>query len=355
MTTLAPPSTALPAMPASPNPPAAATRLTEQELVARLASGSLDAIHSYGRELGRHTAEHTDALLAQVKAKDMDVIGTRLTEIVVVARSLDIGALSEKRSRVPLIGGLLDKVRQKGETLAVRFQDVRGQIESLLQEVQTMQSGLGARVQALDQAFASVREEHDLLGLHIRAGEQALVQLQAELDQPAADAMQAQLQQDRRDAVAALGKRLHDMQMLQHAALQQLPMIRMVQANNRMLIEKFHTIRELTVPAWKRQFMLALSLQEQRTAVDLAHSIDNATNDFLRENARLLKDNTIATAQANQRLVIDIATLQDVHQNLMSTVQEVVRINQEGATQRQAATTQLRQLRQQLTQQLGGL
>ena len=121
----------------------------------------------------------------------------------------------------------------------------------------------------------------------------------------------------------------------------------------RMLIEKFHSIKELTVPAWKRQFMLALSLQEQKSAVELAHKIDDATNQFLRENARLLKDNTINTARANQRSVIDVATLQEVHESLMSTVQEVVRINQEGVQQRSAAAGQLLTMRQQMTQQMG--
>ena len=113
-------------------------------------------------------------------------------------------------------------------------------------------------------------------------------------------------------------------------------------------------IRELTVPAWKRQFMLALSLNEQKNAVELANHIDDATNEFLRENARLLKDNTISTAKANQRLVIDIQTLQDVHESLMTTVQEVVRINQEGVQQRHAATAQLATLRDQLSQRIGG-
>lgn len=344
--------------PVAATSPAPAERSRVEEIAARLADGTLDAIHAFGRDLGRHTASYADTLLAQVRAKDLDTIGGKLTEIVVAAKSLDIGSLAPQRSRVPLIGALIDKVRRGGEAVTVRFQDVRTQIETLMGEVEAMQTGLGQRVQALDQAFESVQQEHALLGLHIDAGDLALGRLRERLlhegAQAGGDPVRAQAVQDRRDAIAALDKRIADLRMLQHAALQQLPMIRMVQANNRMLIEKFHTIRELTVPAWKRQFTLALSLHEQRSAVELANSIDDATNEFLRENARLLKDNTLSTARANQRLVIDVATLQEVHDTLVSTVQEVMRINQEGLAQRSAATAQLQGLRRQLVQQIGG-
>ncbi|MES2536340.1 MAG: toxic anion resistance protein [Pseudomonadota bacterium] len=328
-----------------------------QELVARLESGSLEAIHSFGRDLGQHTAQQTDTLLEQVKSKDLDVMGSRLSEIVVAAKTLNLGSLSNNRSRIPLIGGFIDKVKLKGEAFVVKFQDVRSQVDSLLNEVQGMQTGLAQRVDVLEQAFESVKQEHALLGTHVAAGETALGtlgrRLAHESAQAQSDLVRAQEVQDLKAALTALEKRIADMRVLQHAALQQLPMIRMVQANNRMLIEKFHTIKELTVPAWKRQFMLSLSLNEQKNAVELANTIDDATNEFLRENARLLKDNTISTAKANQRLVIDIDTLKEVHESLMSTVQEVVRINQEGIVQRNTASAQLLTMRRELTQQMG--
>ncbi|MFZ6775643.1 toxic anion resistance protein [Undibacterium sp. Ji83W] len=331
-----------------------------QELMQQLESGSLDAIHAFGRDIGKQTAEFTDTLLEQVRSKDLDVIGGHLSAVVVTAKSLNMGSLSDKRSRIPLIGGMIDKVKLKGASITVKFQDVRTQIDSLLDEVQSMQGGLAKRVEMLGQAFESVKHEHALLGAHIEAGETArqnltgkLAQLSASQQNGQDDQLGAQDVQDLKDACAALEKRVADMRVLQHSALQQLPMIRMVQANNRMLIEKFYTIKELTVPAWKRQFTLALSLNEQKNAVQLANAIDDATNEFLRENAKLLKDNTIATAKANQRMVIDVATLQEVHDSLMSTVQEVVQINLDGIAQRNAACSQLQGMREEITRQLG--
>lgn len=164
--------------------------------------------------------------------------------------------------------------------------------------------------------------------------------------------MQSQTLHDQIAGDSVLDKRMADMRMLQYSALQTLPMIRLVQTNNALLIEKFHTIRELTLPAWKRQFMLTLSLSEQRNAVQMAKTIDDATNAFLKENAQLLKQNTIDTAKSNQRMVIDMATLQDVQNTLLSTVQEVIKINQEGAKQRAGVVEQLGQMREQMRLQL---
>lgn len=341
--------------------PAAVDQLDPQlvgQLVKDLESGSLEAVHQFGRAVGAETAQHADKLLEQVKSKDLDVMGQRLSDIVVAAKSLNLHSLSDQRSRIPLIGGLIDKVRLKGESVVVQFQDVKSQIDKLVGEVEQMQKGLTQRIHTMEESFVSVQREHHLLGAHIEAGGQVLTALQQQVmastaDAATADHTQTQRLADMRSATAALEKRLGDFRVLQHSALQQLPMIRMVQANNRMLVEKFYTIKELTIPAWKRQFTLALSLNEQRNAVDLAQSIDQATNDFLKENARLLHANTVATAKANQRLVIDVETLQQVHDTLMNTVAEVVEINREGIAQRNAATDQLRKLREDLTQRLG--
>lgn len=329
-----------------------------QKLAEQLQSGSLQAIHSFGREIGTHASIYADSLLEQVKPKDLDLIGGRLTNIVVAAQALNLHSLSDKRSKIPLIGGLIDRMRLRGADIANQFQSVREQVDQLVTEVQEMQSGLAQRVDALDQAFESIKQEYRLLGVHIEAGETVTRNLQQRLSmtvstEPDIDALKAQELHDLQSAAVALEKRVADLRLLQHSAVQQLPMIRMVQTNNRMLIEKFYTIKELTVPAWKRQFTLTLSLAEQKNAVQLANTIDDATNDFLKANARLLKDNTLSTARANQRLVIDVTTLQEVHDTLISTVQEVAQINQEGIRQRDTVSTQLQTLRQQLAQRLG--
>lgn len=327
-----------------------------QALATQIEAGSLETIYSFGRELGTQASSYADGLLEQVKPKELDFIGGKLNEIVVSAQAINLRSLASKRSKVPLIGGFIDKMRLKGADIVSQFHSVREQIDQLIAEVEEMQAALAQRVKALDEAFESIKQEHRLLNIHIMVGESVARSIEQRVALASAnaggDALDVQHEQDMRAALSALQKRIADLQLLQHSALQQLPMIRMVQANNRMLIEKFYTIKELTVPAWKRQFTLALSLSEQQNAVQLANSIDDATNDFLKANARLLQDNTLSTARANQRLVIDVATLQEVHDTLMNTVQEVARINQDGIRQREAVSSQLQSLRRQLTPQV---
>ena len=318
-----------------------------------------DQLSRFGRDTGQNSAGIADQMLLQDRAGDVDGLGGKLTEIVTQAQSLNLHALGEKRSRLPLLGGLIDKMRQRKNEIVSQFSSVQSNIERLMGEVTGMQRGLQSRIDVLDQGFAAVKGEYRELGLHIAAGQIALGRLRGEIANGQSKAAGAQLgalqSQELQDKIAAgdmLEKRMADMRVLQHSALQTLPMIRLVQTNNSMLIEKFHTVKELTLPAWKRQFMLALSLQEQRSAVQLAGTIDDATNAFLKENAQLLKTNTLATAQSNQRMVIDLSTLQEVQDTLLSTVQEVIKINQDGMKQRAGVADQLSQMREQLKLQL---
>ncbi len=147
-----------------------------------------------------------------------------------------------------------------------------------------------------------------------------------------------------------LEKRTHDLQILQQSAIQTMPMIRIIQANNSALVDKFYAVKNITLPAWKNQISLAISLQEQKNSVALANSIDDATNDLLRKNADLLRQNSVDTARANQRSVIDIETLEHVQNQLIETVKDVIQINNEGKQKRSEATIKIKALQGTLNQ-----
>jgi uncharacterized protein YaaN involved in tellurite resistance len=238
-----------------------------------------------------------------------------------------------------------------------QFDTTREQIEKLVAEVDQTQAGISARNTGLESMFVAVREEHRLLGIHIAAGKQRLAELQMQVSQLRANIGNdpARLQQvaDLDALISNLDKRIGDLTALQQSAMQSLPTIRMIQANNQMLVDKFHTIREITVPAWKRQFMLALTLNEQRNAVQLATKIDDTTNDLLKRNAELLHRNSVETAKANQRLVIDVDTLQKVQATLIQTVEDVIKIQREGVAQRKAAEKEIQGMRIDLQKRLG--
>lgn len=314
-------------------------------------------VADFGQAVSMHAAGYSDGLLDQVRNSDLDETGAKLSQVVQVARSLNVGPLSDNRSRLPVIGPLIDRFRLRAQNVRGKFDSTRQQIESLLAEVDTTSGNIRARTSALDEMFTAVSEEHRVLGIHVAAGRLRLSQLRTEADaiRGTVGNNPARLQElaDLDAMNAALDKRIGDLQALQHSAMQALPMIRMIQASNRMLVDKFHTIRAITVPAWKREFMLSLTLNEQKNAVQLANTIDDTTNDLLKRNADLLHRNSVETARANQRLVIDVDTLKSVQQTLIKTVEDVLRIQHDGAQQRQQAAKEIEAMRVGLRSTLG--
>lgn len=327
-----------------------------QQVALRIQADNPLTVAEFGRDVAEHTADYADSLLDQVRNSDLDEAGAKLTQVVVVAQTLNLSSLKDRRSRIPVIGPLIDKFALKGGNFMGQFDSTREQIEKLVAEVQSTQEGIANRNAGLEVMFDSVRSEHRLLGVHIAAGKVRLSELQAEAnalrEQIGNDPGRVQELADMDALVSNLDKRIGDLVALQQSAMQSLPTIRMIQANNTMLVDKFHTIREITVPAWKRQFMLALTLNEQRNAVTLANTIDDTTNALLRSNSELLHRNSVETARANQRLVIDVETLKLVQSNLIATVEDVIRIQKEGVQKRKAAEKEIQGMRVDLHKKL---
>ncbi|WP_425953323.1 toxic anion resistance protein [Ralstonia pseudosolanacearum] len=327
------------------------------DLATRIDASNPLSISQFGREVSEHTSKYADQLLEQINNKDLGDSGAKLTQIVLSAKSLGRHALSDRRSRIPVVGPIIDRFRQTKDKCVAHFQTTREQIDGLIGEVTQTQGGLQDRVGDLETMFTSVKEEHRLLGIHIAAGKIKLDEMRSHVDGMRTQDLSPALSQDISDMqmmISNLDKRIGDLQVIQHSALQTLPEIRMIQADNLALVEKFHTIKELTVPMWKRQFTLALSLNEQKNAVELAGAIDDATNEFAVRQAELLKKNSVATAKANQRLVIDVSTLERVNQTLISTVEEVVKVHQDGQKNRRQLEGRLLEMRGELKTKLVG-
>lgn len=336
--------------------------LTEADLpeIERVA-GSIQSsnplsVAEFGRDVSEHTAAYSDELLAQVRNRDLEEAGTKLTKVITTARTLNLSALSDKRSRLPVIGPLVDRIKGRSNNFMAEFESTSTQMERLVNEVAQTQDGLRSRIDALENMFGSVRQEHRMLGIHIAAGKRRIAELRAEAEHLrqnlSNDPTKAQDLSDMESLISNLDKRIGDLVALQQAALQSLPTIRIIQANNQMLVDKYHTIQQIALPAWKKQFTLRLTLNEQRNAVELADNIDNATNELLVNNAKLLHKNSVETAKANQRLVIDVETLQAVQNTLIQTVQDVIRIQSEGLSNRQQAEKQILGMREDLSRRL---
>ena len=319
-----------------------------------------DAIHTLGSNSGAKVVQYSDKLLSQVKSKDLEGLGDNLNEVVLLAKGINISSLVDSsKSKIPLIGSLIDSFKMNKEKVLGRYESLSKQIEKLVTEMKGSQVRLANRIQDLEKVYAFNVEEYHNLECYVLVGEIKIEELRAEIAElqasPSAnDPMQAQAISNLQDVLNRLEKRVHDLRTMQMVAVQTAPMIRMVQSNNQLLIDKFRNLEELTIPSWKKRFTLAVALIEQQKATELTQNIDDTTNDLMRRNAELLKQNSVNTARANQRAVVDIETLEYVQQTLISTIEEVEQIQRDGEQSRADAVIKMESMKGELISKLGG-
>lgn len=318
-----------------------------EELAASIDVFSQRSILEFGGKVAEATGRYTDDILSKARPSDLDETGRKLTEIVATAQEFDISALDNPVGRLPIIGGALKFLTRSKTRAVARFESVKTQVDKLVASVESTAERMERRDRDYEVIYRGIRDEHESLGLHVAAIEKRLVEVERERDglKDAPDMASMEKQAVLEAASKALAKRKDDLIVLQHAAMQSLPMVRVLQSNNLSIIDKFTTIRTLTLPAWKRTFLLALTLEEQKQAVGLADAIDDATNAMMKRNAELLKQNSIAVATANQRLVIDVETLKSVHANVLQTLQDVRTVHVNGEASRAKAISELGRLR----------
>lgn len=318
-----------------------------------LAEINHNAVAEYGKNIATQTSGYTDELLNLVQNKDLDETGQKLNQVVQVAQQLNTSSILNKKKNSGFFGGLMSKIKGAKNNIDMHFNTTKEQIDTLVKEIEKSQSGLKARVDTLDRMFHGVQSEYKQLGVYIAAGKLKQDEIQQEISTLTAQAQDQTTTQrvyDLNHLANNLEKRVSDLQVLQQSAMQTLPMIRIIQSNNLMLVDKFYAIKNITLPAWKNQISLAISLNEQKNSVQLANTIDDATNDLLKRNADLLHQNSVDTAKANQRSVIDIETLEHVQNTLIKTINDVIQIQKEGMQKRAEATTRLRSLQDNLNQ-----
>ena len=325
----------------------------QEVLAARkeLQDMSHNSVAEYGKNIATKTSTYTDELLNLVQNRDLDATGQKLNQVVQVAQQLNTSSILSQKKSSGFFGNLLSKFKGAKGNFDAHFNTTKEQLDVLVKEIETSQSGLKARVDTLDKMFDGVQDEYKQLGVHIAAGRLRKQELQQEISALTAlpqDQTTTQKIYDLNHLANNLEKRVSDLQVLQQSAMQTLPMIRIIQSNNLMLVDKFYAIKNITLPAWKNQISLAISLSEQKNSVQLANTIDDATNELLRRNADLLHQNSVDTAKANQRSVIDIETLEHVQNTLIKTVNDVIQIQKEGVQKRTEATVRLKALQDNL-------
>lgn len=301
---------------------------------------------SFGAPAQKEIAQFSDSILSKVRSKDAGEVGALLTELVGKVKGFDVTKKSGGSflSSIPIIGKIVNKaddVMQGYEKLSVQVEKIQAGLEN--SKVKMLED-----VVMFDTLYQKNLEYFKQLQLYIRAGEEKLEELRtvtlpklrAQANE-SGDPMAVQVVSDFEQSVDRFEKKIHDLKLSKTLAIQTAPQIRLIQNNDRVLIDRVQSAIYHTIPLWKNQMVIALGLTHQKEVIELQRSITDATNDLLRRNAEMLKQNSIETARANERGIVDIETVKKVNEDLITTIQETLRIQQEGRQKRQAAEREL--------------
>lgn len=293
-----------------------------------------NAVLTYGSDAATRVAAFSDNILKQVKSRDTGEIGKKLTDIIIKAKGLDTTSLSKKGFFQKLFGNAEAQVQK----FMADFDTIADQIEAVAKELGISQAKLMERIKELDELYDLNLQQFIDLNIYLEAGKIKLADCEKEVQRLSAevgqDAQKAQELADLKNAIKRFEKRLTDLALIKTNALQTGPQIRLIQENSLTLAQKIQTTHELTIPLWKRSFVIALALNEQKAALELENMVNDANNALLLQNAQLLHETSVGVAQANQRTVIDIETIEKVHEEFKATFAEVAKIEEDGAKHR---------------------
>lgn len=316
---------------------------------------------AYGAKTMNAMSRFSESMMQEVRAKDAGEIGQQLTTMLSKVKSIDLTVFEQKKGlleSLPLIGKMFSKL----ERTLMEYQTLAQQVDTISNKLQDTIVELLRNIATLEQLFIRNSEYFKQISLHIIAGKKKIEQIQATgLPQAQAkaeqsgDAMDAQLVRDLVNGIQRFERRLHDLLLSRTFAIQTAPQIRLMQNNSQSLAEKIQSSILTTIPIWKSQIVLALSLNSQRQAAKLQKDVADTTNEMLRRNAEMLELGSIETATEVERSIIDIDTLRDVQNRLLNTLEETLSIASNARQRRAEVEKELGGMEQELRTKLASI
>ena len=306
------------------------------------------AIIDFGTAAQKNIADFSDNILCNVRAKDSGYVGELLGELLTNVKGFEPESSGRGfLKKLPLVGHLVGKV----ETVMQGYEKVSVQVEKVKTSLQKARMLMMKDVMTLDTLFAKNLEYFKTLELYIRAGEEKMQEMR-EVTLPklraqaaaSSDPMAAQVVSEFENAVERFEKKVHDLKISKTISIQTAPQIRLIQHNDKVLIDRVQSAIYNSIPLWKNQMVIALGLANQKKVLEVQHSVNEMTNDLLRKNAEMLKIGTIETAKESERSIVDIETVRKVNDDLVTTIEETLKIQQEGRAKRRAAEAELVEL-----------
>ena len=311
-------------------------------------------VFQYGAGTQQNIANFSDSALNSVRSKDLGEVGDMISSLVVELRDFTSDD-DEDRG----FFGFLKKKVDKLQLMKARYDEAEVNVNKIVSELENHQVQLLKDIATLDQLYELNLNYFKELSMYIAAGKQSLEAFRAgELAEARAKAQASGLPEDAQAAsdLAAMAerfeKKLFDLELTRNVAIQMSPQIRLIQNNDQMMAEKIQSTIVNTIPLWKSQMVIAMGLEHSQNAMQAQRAVTDLTNDLLRANAQKLKMGSIEIAKESERGVIDIETLVETNQTLISTMDEVLAIQQQGREKRQAAEQELHNIEGQLKAKL---
>ena len=302
-------------------------------------------ILQYGSSAQKKIADFSETALSNVRTKDMSEVGEMLTNVVVELKKFNVDE-EEK--------GLFSFFKRSGNkisTYKAKYSSAEANVNRICNVLEDHQVQLMKDIAMLDKMYEMNKVYFKELSMYILAGKKKLAEVEAtELPAAQEKARQTGLPEDAQAAndLSAMcnrfEKKLHDLELTRTISIQMAPQIRLIQNNDTLMTEKIQSTLVNTIPLWKSQMVLALGVAHSQQAADAQKAVTDMTNELLRKNAETLKMSSIETAKQSERGIVDIETLKTTNESLIATLDEVMRIQQEGRQKRQEAEAELRRI-----------
>ena len=309
----------------------------------------------FGSVAQKNMADFSDSLLTQVRTKDSGTVGELLTDLTGKINEFSRQESDSFVKKIPLLGSLVSK----GENMMSSYEKLSTKVEKIQSELEKNKTTMMKDIVLFDNLYQKNLDYFKELELYIRAGEEKLEEMRTQvlpkLRQQAAssaDPMAGQVVSDFEGNVDRFDKKIHDLKISKTIAIQTAPQLRLIQNNDKILVERIQSAIYNAIPLWKNQIVIALGLSRQQQALQMQRAVSDTTNELLRRNAEMLKTNTLETAKENNRSIVDIDTVKKVNEDLVSTIEETLKIQKEGRAARQEAEKELLAIENRLKQSL---
>lgn len=314
-------------------------------------------VMQFGAGARQNIADFSENILKNIRAKDSGYVGALMTDLVTNVEKLDFDSLEKGNG----ILGLFQKLEAKVKRFLAQYEKLELQVDRIEGKLEEARMEMLKDIGILDSLYEKNLNYFRQLQVYITAGQEKLDELRektipslrAEAEK-SGDPMHAQLVRDFEDLVNQFEKKLYDLKTSKTIAIQTAPQIRLIQTNDKLLADKIQTAIQETIPLWKSQMVMALGLYRQQEALRLQRNVTETTNAMLLKNSEKLKQNTLDVAKESERGIVDIETLKKANQNLISTINEAVRIQKEGHEKRAAAEQELLKIESEIRRTLIG-